>query len=277
MELGMEVHPLSPALGARVDNVDLVRDAATLRDALRAHHLLLFRGREIGEAEHLVIAAVFGRIAQEKSGSISVVSNQPGGGLGPDAASWHSDFTFFPAPYECISLYGVEIPAEGTHTAFANGVLAARTLPEDLRARVDGLQARSVTDIARSTSKSECVRYRLGRCDGIDPHQLRPVLWPHPVTGDQILAVWEQQTDAILPLAQDESVALIEVLFAHLYQPAHVYMHDWQRFDLLLWDNLALQHSRPYVGVEQARILRRVSVGDDQDISQFVRRAGAAA
>jgi hypothetical protein len=35
-----------------------------------------------------------------------------------------------------------------------------------------------------------------------------------------VLGVWHQQTDAILPLAPEDSVAPLRELFAHLYQPA---------------------------------------------------------
>ena len=95
------------------------------------------------------------------------------------------------------------------------------------------------------------------------------MLWPHPGTGEEILAIYHQQTDAILPLAQDESVALLDELFAHLYQPAHRYVHRWELHDLVLWDNVALQHSRPEVGTDEPRTLRRVCVGVDQDLSVF--------
>ena len=36
-----------------------------------------------------------------------------------------------------------------------------------------------------------------------------------------------------------------------------------------MWDNHALQHGRPDVGVESPRTLRRVCVGPDQDLSLF--------
>ena len=97
------------------------------------------------------------------------------------------------------------------------------------------------------------------------------MLWPHRDTGEEILAVWEQQTDAILPLAPDESTELLEALFEHLYQPAHRYQHEWRTGDLVVWDNHAVQHSRPEVGTDEPRTLRRVCIGDTQDLSIFAR------
>jgi taurine dioxygenase len=261
---------LSPALGAEVVDLDLGAPDE-LQAALWEHHLLLLRGRELSDDEHLTYAGAFGPIAGERSGPIGIVSNvRPDGVLGSDRATWHSDYMFFPRPYEAISLYGLDIPDGGTQTSYVNGVLAARTLPDDLRRRLAGLQSRAVA--ALGGSLTDGIRYRTGRCDGIDPHQLRPVLWPHHATGEEIVAAWHQQTDALLPLEQDESVALLDELFTHLYAPGHTYVHEWQPHDLVLWDNHALQHSRPEVGVERPRSLRRVCVGEDQDLSVFARR-----
>lgn len=273
----MRIRRLSPALGAELLDLDLRRpvgaeDRIAIRQALAHHHLLLVRGQLVDEIQHLSFAGAFGHVAREANGPIGMVSNlRAQGTLGADRATWHSDFTFFPAPYEAISLYGIDIPAAGTQTFFVNAILAARTLPTELRARLDGLQGRAVL-AAGSGSLTDGVRYQLGRCDDAAIYQLRPVLWAHRKTGEPILAVWEQQTDALMPLEPDESDALLERLFEHLYRPEHQYVHDWAPDDLVLWDNHALQHSRPAIGVQEPRSLRRVCVGEDQDLSVFAAR-----
>jgi taurine dioxygenase len=284
-EQAMRLSKLSAALGALVEDFDPAiaseSDWESLRSALfERDHLLVFRGREYSDEEHLAIARAFGPLAGEGVGSntpISYVSNsRPDGSLGSIAATWHIDFGFFAHPYEAISLYGSEIPDDGTQTWFANALAAASDLPEPTRQRLQGLSARQVADITSPEAEAG-VRIRLGRLDESYPHQVRPVLWPHWKTGEPILGVWEQQTDAILPLEPDESTALIEQLFAHLYQPAHIYSHDWQQHDLVIWDNHALHHSRPDVGVEKPRTLRRVSIGQTQDYSIFARYLELAA
>ena len=276
----MRIRRLSPALGAELLDLDVRRpvsaeERGALRRALADHQLLLVRGQQVDDTQHLAFAEAFGRIAREANGSIGMVSNvRTGGTLGADRATWHSDFTFFPAPYEAISLYGTDIPTSGTQTSFVNAILAARNLPADLRARLEGVQARAVLAFDNG-SLTDGVRYRLGRCDDAAIYQLRPALWPHRETGEHILAVWEQQTDALLPLEPEESDALLGRLFEHLYRPEHQYVHEWAPADLVLWDNHALQHSRPAVGLAEARSLRRVCVGADQDLAAFAAlRAG---
>jgi taurine dioxygenase len=281
----VEVERLTAALGARVTDVDLRElddvDRAALRALLRDHHLLVFPGHELTDDEHVAVAAVFGPVAHEGFGDgrgpVGFVSNvRPDGTLGSTAASFHIDFGFFPDPYEVLSLAAVEIPAGGTETWFVSAVAAARSLPPTLRARATGLTARHAIDLACPAGQS-VVRVREGRLTDGHVHARRPVLWPHRDTGDEILAVWEQHTDAVVELDPDASTALVEDLFAHLYRPEHRYVHRWRPGDLLVWDNHALQHGRPDVGVDAPRTLRRVCVGPTQDLSLFAAARAARA
>jgi taurine dioxygenase len=276
----MQLAPASPALGTTVRGVDLrepldPRDLDVLRVALERSFLLHFPGQDLSDAEHEAVVARFGPVAQETGGAVGFVSNhRPDGTLGPGAATFHIDFGFTDAPYEHLSLYGVEIPASGTVTYFANAVAAAADLPLELRARVKPLSARAAVDVT-SPEREAGLRVDLGRLDESYPHAVRPVLWPHRTSGAPILAVWEQQTDALLPLPPDESTTLIRELFAHLYRPEHVMVHHWQPGDLLVWDNHALQHARPEIGVDEPRTLRRVCVGVAPDLSIFADRIAA--
>jgi taurine dioxygenase len=267
----VHIERLSPALGARVTDIDLRepldRDTrGRLRTAMYEHYLLLFPGQPIDGDQQVDVVSTFGPIAQERTGSVMQVSNRPDGILGDAPASYHIDYGFFPTPYFALSLFGLEIPPEGTQTWFVSGVAAARSLPTALRRRLDGVVARHVIDVGH---RQNVVRVRAGRLDHRYPHALRPALWPHRDTGETILAVWEQQTDALFPLPARQSSALIEELFAHLYQPAHRYIHEWQPDDLVVWDNHALQHARGAITTTAARTLRRVCVGPTQDLSIF--------
>ena len=275
----MRITRLSPALGARVDDVQLgdedpdapASDAMwqALVGAFAEHQLLVLRAQRLDDAQHAAVARRFGPIALESGGEVGFVSNhRSDGSLGSRASTFHIDYGFFTNPYQALSLYGLEIPAGGTETWFVSGLAAARSLPNGLRTRVDGLHARHAIDV-RSPLKETVVRWREGRLDESYPHAVRPVLWTHERTGAPILAVWEQQTDAIVELDSEQSTALLGELFAHLYRDEHRYVHHWQPGDLVLWDNHALQHGRPDVGVEQPRTLRRVCIGETQDLSMF--------
>jgi taurine dioxygenase len=70
------------------------------------------------------------------------------------------------------------------------------------------------------------------------------------------------QTISILGLAQPESDALLDTLFQALYEPTNVYEHEWHDGDLVIWDNLAVQHARQKVDESAPRTLRRVVFGE---------------
>jgi alpha-ketoglutarate-dependent taurine dioxygenase len=272
----------SDALGVVVDADAREIDDALAR-ALRAlfttEYLLVLRAQDLADDEHLAVMEALGPIAWEgvpEKRAIGFVSNvRPDGTLGTSAASYHIDFGFFPEPYHAISLYGLEIPDRGTQTYFVNAVAAAAALPDELAKRLEGVRARQAVDIASPAGQAG-VRVREGRLDERYPHTVRPVLWPHRTTGAPILGVWEQHTDALyrgdVEMDADESTALIEELYAFLYQPRFTYVHEWQEGDLVIWDNHAVQHGRPEVGHHDARTLRRVCVGPEQDLSLFAGR-----
>ena len=91
-----------------------------------------------------------------------------------------------------------------------------------------------------------------------------PVRLMHPRTGRPVLYVTEYHADRIYGLEREESDRLIDELQAHLYAPAHVYEHEWELWDFLIWDNLAVQHARREEArvADGARALQRVQVTD---------------
>jgi alpha-ketoglutarate-dependent taurine dioxygenase len=79
-----------------------------------------------------------------------------------------------------------------------------------------------------------------------------------------MLYVCEQQTREVVELAKRESNELLDALFAHLYRPELLVEHKWETGDLVIWDNQAVQHGRPYVlGDGPARTLRKIHAPAD--------------
>jgi taurine dioxygenase len=56
---------------------------------------------------------------------------------------------------------------------------------------------------------------------------------------------------------------LLDALEASIYATQPVYRHPWHRNDLVVWDNISVQHGREEVELGgPARRLRRVTIGD---------------
>lgn len=259
----MEIRELSPALGAVVSGLDLsapipARDAETLRALFRERHLLLVRAPGLGDLDHVRFAGLFGPVYDEYGDTLGFhfVSNVKRGAIiGHGPLLFHSDLAFTPEPTPGLSLYAVEVPEDGAPTRFANAVRALGRLPAAARAKLAGLSALHLYDL---TNQYGGVRFRDADLPEREPRSVHPVLLRDPRDGREILYVSEMQTDRILELEPDEGEALLQQCFAALYAPDNVYEHRWRAGDLLVWDNLALQHGRN--APDLPRTLRRVTL-----------------
>ena len=97
---------------------------------------------------------------------------------------------------------------------------------------------------------------------------LRPVVSIHPTTGQPVLFVNEQHVERIEGLDPAESRALLVALFDHLYAEANIFEHRWRNGDLVIWDNIALQHGRRAIGGVRRRKLQRASVAERSLLEQ---------
>jgi taurine dioxygenase len=269
--------PLSPALGVEVHDLDLRHEPSegevdALRSLLAEHHLLLVRAPGLPGEDQVRFVKLFGPVLHERPElpEWMWVSNVEQGAAVPEGKLlFHSDLAFTPEPHPGLCLYAVDVPADGCPTRFANAARAARLLSPALRARLVGRQALHVYDLV---AKRGDRRYRDADLDPRNPRQRHPVLKPDPLAGTDVLYVSEMQTDRVDGLPPEESDALLAELFDLLYAPDNVYEHPWTGGDLVLWDNLALQHGCGDVPDDAPRTLRRVAIGE-RSILQLVPNA----
>ena len=94
--------------------------------------------------------------------------------------------------------------------------------------------------------------WAMNRVVGLLPVRFREGVRPY-------VFVNSHSTALIAGMSESESDALLEELFSYIYAPDNIYEHQWTTGDLVLWDNLGLQHARAKVA-GGVRTLRRVSV-----------------
>jgi taurine dioxygenase len=263
--------PVSPALGIEVGGVDLalpLDDAtfARIRAAWYEGLILLFRNQSLDEAQQAAFAARFGPLAgvlNKHGGSgthpgvmyiSNIVENGRLIGALPDGEMYfHSDQCYVEKPAMATMLYAMEIPARGGNTLFANMYRAYETLPDALKARLDGKVAVNVYDYAGSATTR-------GAAAADAPRYAHPVFRTHPETGRKALYVNRLMTTAIEGLDAAESDAVLAQLFDHAEAPGNVYEHVWRPGDLILWDNRCTLHARTDFDASERRKLRRVVV-----------------
>lgn len=261
------IRPFRDDFGAEVLNFDLAaaateEEVTLLRSALAAHQLLLFRpGKAIAPDRHVELGAWFGTPVDNGSGRLwTVLQNEEAAGR--EKLPFHSDFTYTDAPIKVISLHATAVPSGGTSTSFTSGIHAWATLPPALQELLAPmtLHHRHVSAFAGS--------------DLPEFNADHPVRLLHPHSGRPILFVTEHHAHRIKELPPERSAAVLSEIFDHMYSDANVYTHRWQLHDLIVWDNLALQHARREKADLKVgrRIMQRVAMSE-VNFAELIRRA----
>ncbi|MEO8694468.1 MAG: TauD/TfdA family dioxygenase [Acidimicrobiales bacterium] len=255
--------------------------AHVLRDLLAHHHLLVLRG-EWSEAEHIDLVGCFGRVLPQ--GPRVVVNDHPVGelplvtfvsniaavgGLGPFELAFHHDLAHVATPLGGLSLYAVDVADGQAPTRFANGHRAYLQLPPQLQDRLVGLQGLFAANYTTTSDQAASARDVRDALHPTWPRTVHPVVVPHPVTGESCVYVNEMMTVEILGLDRADGDALLDALFERLYDPINIYEHHWQNGDLVVWDNLVVQHARQRLHETTPRTLRRVVFGEKTPWEQW--------
>jgi alpha-ketoglutarate-dependent taurine dioxygenase len=227
--------------------------------ALWEHHLLLVRGQELSAADLVAFARWFGDIRPpdrlvhpdlDDGASYSYLSNVAERGTGGIAEVMrHQDFTWT-VPLKAICLHAIEVPDVGGDTVFYNSERALELLDEPLRTQLAPVRAVHFDRFAPARATQAAA-----------PQEAEyPVIYTHPLTGRSLLFVNEQTTKTLVPVDGVDTTALLANVLAVFDDPRLQYVHHWQPGDVLIWDNLSLQHSRTAFAADQHRTLRRVQV-----------------
>lgn len=281
----MHIEALSPFAG-RVTGIDLSSITPAMAEDVRAgmdqHGVLVFPGQHLSQDAQMAFAQAMGPLElgfrkiktgphRLKYNELADISNVTADG---DVAArehtkivsnlanqlWHSDSSFQKPRAKYSMLSASVVPAFGGETEFADLRMAYDALPDWRKAQVAGLNA------VHSALHS---RFMLGDTQ-YTPEQLAtfpPVIWPlvqtDPNTGRKILYVGSHISE-IQGMVLAESRLLVMDLLEHATQRAHVYTHQWQVGDLVMWDNTATVHRGRYFDLGERRELRRATTQEVQ-------------
>lgn len=274
--MSIDIHPLSPALGAQISGIDLSRDLTgeqrnVIEQALLDHQVLFFRDQPITPQQQARFAAHFGdlhihpiypNVPEQPEVLIldTAVTDVR------DNAIWHTDVTFLPTPALGAVLSAKQVPAYGGDTLWASGIAAFEALSRPMQALLDGLTA--THDFTRSfplerfgNTAEDLARWEETRRK--NPPLSHPVIRTHPVSGRKALFVNEGFTTRIDELEAAESEAILKLLFAHGTRPEFTLRWRWQANDVAMWDNRVTQHYAVDDYRPQRRVMHRATILGD--------------
>jgi taurine dioxygenase len=273
------IRPLSTVMAAEVIGADLSKplspaDLALFEEAFNRYKVLAFRDQSLTKEQLLAFSKRWGPLgehimpgaASDDYEEINVMSNKgPDGkptGKHPDptAKRWHTDRSYMPRPAKATFLYGLEVPTVGGDTLFANATMAYDALPDDVRNRIDRLNAIHWVEHSRRTGGvALATEYELKKA----PPVRHPLARPHPATGKKAIYcgchAWKVEG-----LPDDEGRALLDYLIGFAVEERFLYRHKWRTRDLLMWDNRCVFHAATdYDTAKELRVLYRTIVEGD--------------
>ncbi len=131
-------------------------------------------------------------------------------------------------------------------------------LPEDERARLEGLTVHHSIAYSRSTLGFEFSASEQDALKGA----IHPLVRTIPRSGRRSLYL-ASHASRIMEWPVPEGRLLLRELIEHATQPRFVYRHQWRVGDLVIWDNRATMHrARPFDDTRYRRELRRVTTLD---------------
>jgi alpha-ketoglutarate-dependent 2,4-dichlorophenoxyacetate dioxygenase len=286
--MSVSIHPLHPTFAGEVSGIDCraplsTHEVAAVEAGMDHYAVLVFRNQNISDEQQLVFTRHFG--ALESYNTPGHIRKREESRLGRGMADfsnldrngqimsaedrvwffklgdrlWHSDSSFRPVPAKYSLLSGRILPSWGANTEFA-----------DMRAAYDALDARSRAEVEDLVCLHSLIysREAIGFID-LTPEEIaafRPVrqrlVRTHSVTGRRSLFL-SSHAGAIEGWTGPEARMFLRDLTEFATQPQFVYSHEWQPFDLVMWDNRTTMHRARRFDRNEVRDVRRTTLAGD--------------
>jgi taurine dioxygenase len=273
--------PLSAHTGAEITGVDLRGPVDTqtrrgLNQAFLDHSVIAIRDQNLNAPQFLEAMNIFGeiflqhnpRFAVPECPQIHYISNQDkleDGRVYIPGEGYHTDHSNDIEPPKATVLYAVKLPNSGGDTQFVNMYEAYEALPEEMKERIEGLQARHVYQSKHSQRKLPRLaeeRSKIGVGSAV-----HPIVRTHPETGRKAIYINPIRIEEIIGMPEREALRLLDELLEHATQEKFQYRHKWKPGDVVIWDNRCLMHkANGDYPVSEVRYLYRVMLKGDQPV-----------
>ncbi len=270
----IDIVPYGPTFAAEIRGVDFTQPvsdavARTIHRALMQHKVIFFRDAVMTPEAHVAFGKLFGELTihpfvphLEHLPEVIVLDNHADNPVFSTDV-WHSDETFRSDPPMGSILRCIRIPERGGDTLWADMAAAYSGLSDKMQHVISGLEA--VHDFQNFRHKFDDLpprerHERLAQMEEELPNPTHPVVTTHPHTGQKILFVNPQFTVAIKGMREDESRALLDVLYRQAMTPEYQFRFHWQPNSMVFWDNRGAQHYAANDYYPQRRTMHRVTV-----------------
>lgn len=280
----MRITRIKDHIGAEVTGVDLTKpiDEATrqrLYDAAVDNVALVIRDQKFTPTQYANAARLFGELMEDQNRRylapgepmVSTLSNHNKDSQGNQAkvaksATWHTDHTNQEFPPKFTMLYAVELPDSGGGTGVCNMRAAYEALPDDLKARIDGMKtANTLISSARvNMGNPDVLRDQQNAAGG---PMIHPLVRTHPERGTKAIWFHTGKTEKILGMEPEETQTFLAGLLETAMRPEFTYVHEYTVGDMLIVDNRSALHKAGFdYDHSQHRLLYRALVRGERPV-----------
>lgn len=275
----MRIIPIGEMIAADIQDANLSQplddvSIAAITKAWNENLVLRFRNQHLSDADLIRFSSYFGELDPPGPNpygvtflpefpEINVISNVkddtgvPIGNLGDGEAVWHADMTYIDNPPEAGILYALEVPVGQGDTYFANMVAAYNDLPSDLRVAIEGKTL--IHDAAHNSAGMLRKGYEEIKDVKLTPGARHPLAYEDQ-HGRVSLFLGRRPHAYIVGMEESDSDSLLDALWAHATRPKYSWHNEWQKGDLVMWQNRMVMHRRDAFDPSTRRVMHRTQL-----------------
>lgn len=275
----MRIIPIGEMIAADIQDANLSQplddvSIAAITKAWNENLVLRFRNQHLSDADLIRFSSYFGELDPPGPNpygvtflpefpEINVISNVkddtgvPIGNLGDGEAVWHADMTYIDNPPEAGILYALEVPVGQGDTYFANMVAAYNDLPSDLRGAIEGKTL--IHDAAHNSAGMLRKGYEEITDVKLTPGARHPLAYEDQ-HGRVSLFLGRRPHAYIVGMEESDSDSLLDALWAHATRPKYSWHNEWQKGDLVMWQNRMVMHRRDAFDPLTRRVMHRTQL-----------------
>ena len=267
--------PFAPNLGAEITGVDLSQEISEaefseIEAAFLAYQVLFFKDqKEIPPQVHIDLGKRFGPLhshpaAPTMAGYPEIFEiHATRHSKVANGEFWHSDVSCDEEPPLGTMLQLHILPPCGGDTMFSNMYAAYDALSDAMKTFIDGLSA---THASEHIYRGRYADRGQKDSDIAFPSASHPVVRTHPQTGRKALFVNRTFTTRINELSEEESSAVLKMLFEHAESIQFQIRFRWSKNDVAFWDNRCCMHRAIWDYWPEERKGRRVTIKGDRPL-----------
>ncbi|WP_041685209.1 TauD/TfdA dioxygenase family protein [Erythrobacter litoralis] len=251
----MQTTPMAPKCGVEVSGVQLASctdaEMEDIKQSIYEHGVAVFRDQEFSQEDHIRFGKRWGGIdinnyfpLDDDYGEIAIVKKEADESTNIGGA-WHTDHSYDQIPAMGSVLVARDLPPSGGDTEWAHMGAAYDALPDDLKAEIEGLEAFHTADHVYKTDGlyAQTDMGKNLRGQDLKTGAVHPVVIRHPHTGRKLLYVNSAFTINIVGKTREESLPLLEKLYAAALTGDNQCRLQWKPGTVAIWDNRTTWHN----------------------------------